>query len=589
MSGDISVDWAKCSQDECQGIRLHTGGKCLAHADNQDLDGELKRVAEEGTIDARGVTISAALLYRILDAAPHDAQTNRRRLNEVTFDGAHFEDRTLFYNVTFGEDARFIGATFGDSTEFRDAAFVGATSFAGATFGDGVWFTGANFSYGTEFDVATFGHHARFTATTFGNDASFESATFGHHARFGRVRFDGSVSFDDANIGDWARFGPIVAKQLMLRRATFGRSPDLVISADRIRCTQGKFSDGARLRVRWAEVTLDNTDFGRPSVLEAAPALKEFTEIGEPELIQDALTGRHTHRTAYPRPICLAGCDVHNLLLVDCDLRACRFAGAHNLAGLRLEGAIMCPSTPQGWQAAWTLPPLWRWGRRQTIAEEHYWRQLQPKRNGWRGAPSPSPSPYVAEWHDHGERGDPSNPHGPPEIASVYRALRKGREDNKDEPGAADFYYGEMEMRRHDRANPRAERLVLRLYWLTSGYALRASRALAWLLGILVLATVLLAAVGLEQPATISTVQATITGSPPHQTIRFQTPTAAPTRPPLPARLGTAALVAVEGAVFRTSEQQLTYLGRLIQAVLRFAGPILLGLAVFSIRGRVKR
>ena len=31
---------------------------------------------------------------------------------------------------------------------------------------------------------------------------------------------------------------------------------------------------------------------------------------------------------------------------------------------------------------------------------------------------------------------------------ALYRALRKGREDVKDEPGAADFYYGEMEMRR---------------------------------------------------------------------------------------------------------------------------------------------
>jgi hypothetical protein len=175
------------------------------------------------------------------------------------------------------------------------------------------------------------------------------------------------------------------------------------------------------------------------------------------------------------------------------------------------------------------------------------------------------------------------------EIASVYRALRKGREDNKDEPGAADFYYGEMEMRRHDTAKPKAERLVLFLYWLVSGYALRASRALTWLLGVLALATVLLAAVGLEQPAAVSTMEATITGTPPHQTIQFRAPSSPSTEEPLPARLGTAALVAVEGAVFRTSEQELTYVGRLVQAVLRFVGPILLGLAVLSVRGRVKR
>jgi hypothetical protein len=32
------------------------------------------------------------------------------------------------------------------------------------------------------------------------------------------------------------------------------------------------------------------------------------------------------------------------------------------------------------------------------------------------------------------------------EIAWIYRALRKGREDGRDEAGVADFYYGEMEM-----------------------------------------------------------------------------------------------------------------------------------------------
>lgn len=33
-------------------------------------------------------------------------------------------------------------------------------------------------------------------------------------------------------------------------------------------------------------------------------------------------------------------------------------------------------------------------------------------------------------------------------LIGLYRAPRKGRGDIKDEPGAADFYYREMEMRR---------------------------------------------------------------------------------------------------------------------------------------------
>jgi hypothetical protein len=44
----------------------------------------------------------------------------------------------------------------------------------------------------------------------------------------------------------------------------------------------------------------------------------------------------------------------------------------------------------------------------------------------------------------------PTLPIGPDCIAVLYRDLRKAHEDCKDEPGASDFYYGEMEMRRHD-------------------------------------------------------------------------------------------------------------------------------------------
>ena len=73
-------------------------------------------------------------------------------------------------------------------------------------------------------------------------------------------------------------------------------------------------------------------------------------------------------------------------------------------------------------------------------------------------------------------------------IAGLYRALRKGREDAKDEPGAADFYYGEMEMRRHDhrpgkaagrsrgRGVPWGAGCLLADLWLWSS-----SMALTWL------------------------------------------------------------------------------------------------------------
>jgi uncharacterized protein YjbI with pentapeptide repeats len=289
MTDQTGIDWPTCNEDECQGIRLQTGAKCLAHADSQDLEAELKRLSQEGTIDARGVTISAGLLDRILGAAPSDEDwPGGRRLIKANFAGADFGDHALFAGATFGDHASFDGATFGDHASFDratfhhfalfdgatfghgasfegatfdgpalfdGASFDGAALFLGATFGVGASFADATFGDDASFDGATFGDHALFAGASFGDHASFDGATFGDHAQFERVRFGGSVSFDDVKIGDWARLGPVVAKELTLRRAIFGRAPDLVISADRLRCLQAKFPDGGRLRVEeWSRV-----------------------------------------------------------------------------------------------------------------------------------------------------------------------------------------------------------------------------------------------------------------------------------------------------------------------------------------------
>jgi hypothetical protein len=615
------VDWDVC--ERCQeaggiGVRLPGGTQCWAHADDQALAPALRQLGEGAPLDARGVSIAAELLVRILAATPRDPKRpDRPLLHEPQFDGASFGDGAQFDGATFGGGAQFWHATFGADADFSGAAFGDDALFFETTFGDNADFNSATFGANASFSHAAFGDHTNFGTATFDWSASFVSATFGHHASFVSATFDDYARFDgatfDANanfsgatfganawfngatfgdgtlfrgtaFGDWIRFGPIlVTGELRLQQSIFGQSPDLAISADHLKCQRARFPDGVRLRIRWAEIALDGASFGRPSVLEAAPPFDQPNSKDEAALVEIIQARDQPYRTERPRPVCLAGCDVHNLVLAGCDLRACRFTGAHNLTALRLEGPTVLPSAPRGWQHGRTLPTLRWWGRRETIAEEHDWRQRQSTGASWRGAPPPGPSPYTADWHD------PSNPVGPAEVAAVYRGLRKGREDHNDEPGAADFYYGEMEMRRHDRTKPRAERAVLVLYWLVSGYALRASRALAWLAGVLILATVLLAAVGLQPPVMTTGLEAVITGSPPHQALRFEAPSSSTAGRPFAARLGIAALVAVEGAVFRASDQALTYMGRLIQAVLRFVGPILLGLAVLSIRGRVKR
>ena len=153
----------------------------------------------------------------------------------------------------------------------------------------------------------------------------------------------------------------------------------------------------------------------------------------------------------------------------------------------------------------------------------------------------------------------------PGQIAGLYRALRKGREDTKDEPGAADFYYGEMEMRRRARqtagaaSQGRAERGLLTAYWLVSGNSLRAWRALAWLAMITALFAVAFHLVGFARPAQ-------------------------------PVSYWTSLLYAFRATLSLTdSNVQLTAWGDLLQGLLRLTGPVLLGLALLALRGRVKR
>nr|WP_325100274.1 hypothetical protein [Streptomyces broussonetiae] len=131
---------------------------------------------------------------------------------------------------------------------------------------------------------------------------------------------------------------------------------------------------------------------------------------------------------------------------------------------------------------------------------------------------SPPPVAGALDPPTHPRRGTPlarperrpARTPDPEDVAALYRQLRKAFEDGKNEPGAADFYYGECEMRRHDlTGTPPGERRLLWGYWLLSGYGLRASRAFGWLIAAMSLTVLLLMGLGLPthdpDPATTGT------------------------------------------------------------------------------------
>ena len=243
----------------------------------------------------------------------------------------------------------------------------------------------------------------------------------------------------------------------------------------------------------------------------------------------------------------LRGTDAEHLTLTDADLSRCVLSGLRRPEQLRLEGRCVFAPTPRGLYWRWKIIP-WRWTAREALFEEHLWRASEA---------APGPHGGWDRQEDGAEDGGGSSPE---RLEVLYRQLRTVFEVARNEPGAADFYYGEMEMRRHAARN-RSERWLLNGYWLVSGYGLRGSRALAALA-----ALILCAALVLQQ-----------TGFP----------------GPVPSYLY-CVLYAV-GSVVSLSLASghlpavLTAWGDAIRIVLRIGGPVLLGLAALAVRGRVKR
>jgi hypothetical protein len=202
----------------------------------------------------------------------------------------------------------------------------------------------------------------------------------------------------------------------------------------------------------------------------------------------------------------LAGADASNLVLAGVDLSECVFTGAHRLEQLRIEG-----------YAQFAVPAGRLRTSRRMLADE------------------------TADG-----TGD-----SPERVAALYRSLRKSFEDSKNEAGAGDFYYGEMEARRRSKESSLAERAILSVYWLFSGYGQRASRALAALAVVVAVVTGVLVNTGQD--------------------------------------FGLAARIALGTVLSKDPATDLTATGEWTVLVARFLGPVLLALALLAIRSRVKR
>jgi uncharacterized protein YjbI with pentapeptide repeats len=589
----------RCQRSGCLGSGV-VGGTCLRHVSGLKLGAYLERLEqappEQRTVDLRGVEVTRSLWEAIgpalakLGTVENLLMSNASIPGEFNLHGLTVRDSFSADGVEFGGVARiracsfrrafFMGSEF-QLTRFGQVVFIEEPSFRECTFQDflfagehdadfvvrnGVDFAGATFNAGGSFgldgagDAVFSGTHwrgaASFSRIAYGGGLSFFDAHFEQDLLLVGAEIDGNLSLTRARLDGFCNLEGAKATNLNLMQANLSRAPEL----GRIKVTewavldQAVFEQQVRLQIQASVLHCHRTIFTRGVSLALAGDLVADGSFFPPPSDISGVSGPEGNRAAV---LSMRRADVAGLTFSNLDLSVCLFAGVHHLERSRLGADLVFGQPPGRWRSP-----------RDVLAEEQWLRRRENPKGKWLDRDQLLPA-----WLAPGgtaERPLPTLPLDAPmasnasSVADTYRALRKAREESKDSPGAASFYYGEMEMRREALRGSSlrnfAERTVLGIYWLLSGYGLRAWRSLATLVILLALSSFLLWKFGFRSDQ--------------QQSFRH------------------AARVAVASAtslVRPVDDDELNGAGFAVEIGLRFAGPALLALSALAVRARIKR
>jgi hypothetical protein len=87
------------------------------------------------------------------------------------------------------------------------------------------------------------------------------------------VAFRGRAEFGRTGFEQAREFGPLLAyRGLVLDDVYFAQQVRIEVSTSGVCCRHARFPAGVQLRLRWARVVLDDSDFPAPSLLSGGPA-----------------------------------------------------------------------------------------------------------------------------------------------------------------------------------------------------------------------------------------------------------------------------------------------------------------------------
>lgn len=546
-SGSGTANWEKCGTTECLGAKLPNSGACVLHAEEQERSQHYGQVQTgRSALLLNGVIVSQALWTEALDRLSLGGSAVVP--GSILCSGSVFPFQVQASELVFSQSVSFQGAVFEAGLQFESCEFGRGLYMEYADFDDSVAIL-RNCIVGGEL-ASRYGHmdmdrqHLAFIACDLKSDALMTG--FCGDLRFEECSIQGSLDLASARLSHLSlrdfslgrqleardletqslrasnasfesatTIGPFSARWSDFSHALFGSRVQIILKGERASFRNATWQAGGRLEVEDVRLDCESLVLGGPVAL-----------IGRGEAALSSM------RDA----------DAGSLSVSTMDLSRCIFRGAHRLQEMSVDSTVTLPWAPGHLRT-----------RRRCIADEFGWRARHTR---WRRS----------DWSIPGTVLDPSTTSPDvvvlpdlraAEVAGVYRALRKALESEADEPGASDFYYGEMEMRRLDTDISWAERLVIFIYWLVAGYGLRATRALGWLVLAILGGAIALASIGHQKRD---------------------------------ASLADGLLTAIQAAIPGVpTVAELTQWGQLVDILLTMLGPLLLAFAALALRNRVKR
>jgi hypothetical protein len=276
------------------------------------------------TISFRGQRVETLDLARLLGDAPTDDE-GRRIVYSLDLGDTHVRDEVQLHSIRLGYEFLCQGAQFAKRVELHDVRSDRVISLGHATYEQGL-------------DVVDVQAPLVLADTLISSaDLNLVGISAERGVHLGNSKVEGAISVRDVvtetlALGSLQVGGPVdirssVVNELALDSATFASTVRIITSAARITCQGADFEQGLDLGARWAEVMLDETRFGAPSVVAF---VDEDVSAGRDPPIHDAeaaLDERLELEGRQPRPhvVSLRRANLEGLLLSGVDLHACRF------------------------------------------------------------------------------------------------------------------------------------------------------------------------------------------------------------------------------------------------------------------------